>query len=206
MAEILGSRPFNISIRRSLVAGNLHDWHDLVLKLSSINLTDSSDCFKWSLNSNGRFTINSMYQAFLDTNVVPNNTYLWKIKIPLKIKVFLWLLHRETILTKDNLAKRKWNGNVMCCCDSYETIQQLFFECVLAKFIWRVIQITFGLTIPWNIKHVFGNWVQRMNVKDRKLFYVGMDVIDRKLKLQVYLGVHRDRLGQHQVGLNLLNR
>jgi hypothetical protein len=123
MAEILGSRPFNISIRRSLVAGNLHDWHDLVLKLSSINLTDSSDCFKWSLNSNGRFTINSMYQAFLDTNVVPNNTYLWKIKIPLKIKVFLWLLHRETILTKDNLAKRKWNGNVMCCCDSYETIQ-----------------------------------------------------------------------------------
>jgi hypothetical protein len=75
------------------------------MKLSSIHLTDSPDLFKWSLNSNGRFTVNS-YQAFLDTNVVSNNSYLWKIKVPLKIKVFLWLLHREAILTKDNLVKR----------------------------------------------------------------------------------------------------
>jgi hypothetical protein len=105
-AEILGLRLFNISFRRSLVTGNLQDWHDLLLKLSSINLTDSPDHFKWSLNSNGRFTVNSMYRDFLDTNIVPNNSYLWKIKVPLKIKVFLWLLHREAILTKDNLAKR----------------------------------------------------------------------------------------------------
>jgi hypothetical protein len=34
---------------------------------------------------------------------------LWKIKIPLKIKVFLWLLYREVILTKDNLVKRNWH-------------------------------------------------------------------------------------------------
>jgi hypothetical protein len=43
VTEILGSCPFNISFCRSLVAGNLRDWHDLVLKLSSINLIDSSD-------------------------------------------------------------------------------------------------------------------------------------------------------------------
>jgi hypothetical protein len=89
VAEILGLQPFNISFRKSLVTGNLHDWHDLVLKLSSINLTDFSDHFKWSLNSNDLFSVNSMYQTFLDTNVVPNNIYLWKIKVPLKIKVFL---------------------------------------------------------------------------------------------------------------------
>jgi hypothetical protein len=66
----------------------------------------------------------------------------------------------------------------MCyLCDSYETIQHLFFECVLAKFIWRVIQITFGLTIHWNIKHVFDDWVQRMNEKDRRLLYVRISII-----------------------------
>jgi hypothetical protein len=119
-----------------------------------------------------------MYQAFLDTNVVPNNSYIWKIKVSLKIKVFLWLLHREAILTKDNLVKRNWHGNIMCCfCDSYETMQHLFFDCALAKFIWRVIQITFGLSIPLNIKHVFTEWVQRMNEKDKKLLYVGMGAI-----------------------------
>jgi hypothetical protein len=41
----------------------------------------------------------------LDIDIVPHDIYLWKIKIPLKIKVFLWLLYREVILTKDNLVK-----------------------------------------------------------------------------------------------------
>jgi hypothetical protein len=56
-------------------------------------------------------------------------------------------------------------------------LQHLFFECALAKFIWSVIQITFGLAIPLNIKHVFSEWVQRMSEKDKKLLYVGMDAI-----------------------------
>jgi hypothetical protein len=116
-----------------------------------------------------------MYQAFIDTNIVSNNSYLWKIKMPLKIKVFIWLLYREAILSKDNLIKRNWHGNVRCCfCDRLETIQYLFFDCALANFIWRVMQITFGLSKPTNIKHVFGGWVQRMNDKDRKLLLVGV--------------------------------
>jgi hypothetical protein len=41
-----------------------------------IHLTGIPDTFKWSLNHNGQFSVNSMYQAFLDTNVVPNNSYL----------------------------------------------------------------------------------------------------------------------------------
>jgi hypothetical protein len=32
-------------------------------------------------------------------------SYLWKLKIPLKIKVFIWLLYIEAILTKDNLQQ-----------------------------------------------------------------------------------------------------
>jgi hypothetical protein len=145
------------------------------MMLISIHLTDRLDIFKWSLNSNGQFSVNLMYQAFIDTNIVPNNSYLWKIRIPLKIKVFLWLLYREAILTKDNLVKRNWHGTIMCCfCDSPKTIQHLFFDCALTKFIWRAMQIIFGLSTPTNSKHVFGGWVQRMNDKDRKLLLVGV--------------------------------
>jgi hypothetical protein len=69
-----------------------------------------------------------MYQAILDSDLMPHNIYLWKVKIPLKIKVFLWLLYREEILTKDNLVKRNWRGFEKCCfCNSYETVQHLFF-------------------------------------------------------------------------------
>jgi hypothetical protein len=32
------------------------------------------------------------------------------MKIPLKTKIFMWYLKRGVILTKDNLARRNWNG------------------------------------------------------------------------------------------------
>lgn len=31
--------------------------------------------------------------------------------MPLKIKVFMWLVHKGVILIKDNLAKHKWEGS-----------------------------------------------------------------------------------------------
>jgi hypothetical protein len=137
VAEVFSSRPLNITFHRSLVAENLLAWHELVGKLMDIQLIDRSDSFKWSLNHNGQFSVSSMYHAFLDTNVVPNNSYLWKIKVPLKIRVLLWLLCREAILTKDNLVKRNWNENVMCSfCNNLEIVQHLFFDCTLARFLW----------------------------------------------------------------------
>jgi hypothetical protein len=125
------------------------------------------------LKYDGKFSVSSMYQALLDTDIVPYNSYLWKIKIPLKIKVFLWLLYREVILTKDNLVKRTWHGNEMCdFCNYHETIQQLFFDCALAKFIWRVVQLASGLSTPNNIRHMFGAWVHNMSSSNRHIFLV----------------------------------
>jgi hypothetical protein len=54
---------------------------------------------------------------------------VWKLKLPLKIEVFLWYLRRGVILTKDNLVKRNWKGCTRCCfCNSEESIQHLFFN------------------------------------------------------------------------------
>jgi hypothetical protein len=159
VADIFNSRPLNVSFQ-NLIAENLLSWHDLVRRLIDIHLTDRPDTFKWSLNHNGQFSVKSMYQAFLDTHVALNNSYLWKNKIPLKNRVFMWLLYREAILTKDNLVKRNWQE--MLCVVFVITLRPYniyFFDCVLAKFLWRVIQLTFGLTKPHNIKHVYGGWV-----------------------------------------------
>jgi hypothetical protein len=84
--EIFSTRTLNVSFRRSLVADNLHSWHHLIMRLANIHLRE-----RW--------------------DIVPYSSYLWKIKIPLKINVFLWLLYRETILTNDNLVKRNWHKN-----------------------------------------------------------------------------------------------
>jgi hypothetical protein len=175
VADIFSSRSLKVSFRRNLVTDNLHAWHNLVTILMDIHSTYQSDIFKWSLNWNGQFSVSSRYQAYLDRNIVPKNTYLWKIKLSLKIKVFLWLLYKEAILTKDNLAKRNWHGNERCCfCNNFEIVQHLFFDCALAKFIWRVVDLFFRFGAPNNIKNMFGSWVQNMNAKNKRLFYVGI--------------------------------
>jgi hypothetical protein len=44
-----------------------------------------------------------------DHSKVPDNNHrIWKLKILLKIKIFLWFLRRGVILTKDNLVNRNW--------------------------------------------------------------------------------------------------
>jgi hypothetical protein len=76
VADIFSLRPLNVSFRRNLADENFLSWHDLVRRLMDIHLTHRQDTFKWPLNHNGQFSVKSMYQAFLDTNVVPNNSYL----------------------------------------------------------------------------------------------------------------------------------
>uniref|UniRef100_A0A453GLK9 Reverse transcriptase zinc-binding domain-containing protein n=1 Tax=Aegilops tauschii subsp. strangulata TaxID=200361 RepID=A0A453GLK9_AEGTS len=81
---------------------------------------------------------------------------------PLRIKIFMWFVHKQVILTKDNLIKRRWVGSSRYCfCDHDETIQHLFLECPLAKLLWRMIHIAFNITPPVDIDSLFGTWLAR---------------------------------------------
>ena len=85
-----------------------------------------------------------------------------EIKLPLKVKVFLWFIHRGVIVTKDNLVRRNWHVNEKCCyCSNNETIQNLFLSFIyMAKLIWRIIHTTLGLQKTKNVIHIFGTWLQ----------------------------------------------
>jgi hypothetical protein len=104
-----------------------------VTLVAHTNLNTNRDSFRWNLTANGLFTVHSMYHATLNNGVGVDNRDLWKLKIPLKIKVFMWYLKRGVTLIKDNLPRRKWNGNKTCCfCSRPETIKHLFlvFVCI----------------------------------------------------------------------------
>ena len=113
--------------------------------------------------------VRSMYRA-LTTNEVPHHHLIWKLKTPLKIKVFMWYLLIGVTLTKDNLARRRWKGSVRCCfCNLDETIQHLFFDYPNAKFIWRLVQVVFNLPMPLNVNDIFTNWLNGVNKKTEVL-------------------------------------
>ncbi|WVZ54247.1 hypothetical protein U9M48_005072 [Paspalum notatum var. saurae] len=39
---------------------------------------------------------------------------IWRTKLPLKIKIFIWYLKKGVLLTKDNLSRRNWHGGKSC--------------------------------------------------------------------------------------------
>jgi zinc-binding in reverse transcriptase len=67
-----------------------------------------SDSIKWRWNTNGLFSIKSCY-TWLDYEGISSTRYqsIWKATIPLKIKIFIWLVQKNKVLTKDNLLKKR---------------------------------------------------------------------------------------------------
>jgi hypothetical protein len=86
------------------------------------------------------------------------NDKLWKLKIPLQIKIFGSYLHKGVVLTKDNLAKRNWHESKKCVFSHQdETIKHVFFQCRFARSIWSVIQVASTFFPSCSITNIFGN-------------------------------------------------
>ena len=95
----------------------LQSWNILLQRLTTVQLSQGSDVFRWNLHGNGKFSVDSMYRALIQSGVaVNNNKKIWKMKIPLKNKIFAWYLRRGVILNKDNLIKWK---PAMCLLSSW---------------------------------------------------------------------------------------
>jgi hypothetical protein len=110
VAEVLSNMPLNIRFNRILTGDRWNSWVSLLQRLININLSDEPDSFKWNLTTTGIFSVKSMYADYMNGHTVFLKKYLWKIKVPLKIQIFMWFLYNKVILTKDNLAKRRWTG------------------------------------------------------------------------------------------------
>jgi hypothetical protein len=109
-----------------------------------------------------------MYKDLMKGVGLPTECINWKVKLLLKIKVFLWYLKQGVILTKDNLVKRNWKGSVQCCfCSSNETIQHLFFDCHMARLMWSIVCMPFGIQPPSSIADLFGSWLRNFLFKLR---------------------------------------
>lgn len=83
--------------------GNYGAWFPLAL-------SHEKDTLKWCWDGKGLFSVNTMYSHLCSS--VPRNPHakLWKVKVPLKIKIFMWLIENESILTRDNLSPERMAG------------------------------------------------------------------------------------------------
>ena len=114
IANVLVHVPLHIEFRRVLTGSKWTSWLHLCQRLMMVELNDEPDRFMWKPTTSGIFSIKSMYEDLMNDHTPFLCKYLWKLKIPLKIKNFMWFLNSKVLLTKDNLAKRNWTGCTKC--------------------------------------------------------------------------------------------
>ena len=68
---------------------------------------ENNDVISWMSKKNGIFTVKSVYNALTLNETGNNYRMLWEGRITAKIKILLWLLKNNAVLTKDNLIKRQ---------------------------------------------------------------------------------------------------
>jgi hypothetical protein len=114
-------------------------WWEVVQLASTINFSEEEDSLVvWLFTSNGIYSSQSLYKVVNFRGIKPIFvSVIWSLKIPPRVQCFLWLLSKNKVLSRDNLSKRRKVEDTSCLysCE-LETVNHLFFECVVAKQVW----------------------------------------------------------------------
>jgi hypothetical protein len=74
---------------------------------------------------------------------------VWKMRIPPKIRIFLWQLIQGKLPCSEQVAKWRGPSNGLCSlCGEVEDCNHIFFACHMAQFMWAGIRDI--LKCDWN--------------------------------------------------------
>jgi hypothetical protein len=137
-------------------------WLEIVQLASTITFSEEEDdALVWKFTSNGVYTTQSLYRVINFRGTRPVYTPgIWSLNIPPRVHFFLWLLINNKNLTRDNLAKRQHVDTKSCLfCEELESYHHLFFDCVVAKEMWRRISSVVGRELGESLESVGICWL-----------------------------------------------
>jgi zinc-binding in reverse transcriptase len=148
-------------------------------RIQNTQLTGNTDGLIWRWQNNGKFTTHSAYEWLVFRGMTQElSTVWWELRIPLKIKVFMWLTGKKKILTRDNLAKRGWQGVPACSfCSEIETVDHLFVQCEFVRKVWFWMGICQDLSIYWHNMDDVLIYAQSLPRKERNAFLTVLSAV-----------------------------
>jgi hypothetical protein len=163
VAEVWVDNDIRLSFRRNFSASMGQMWEDLSGVVEQVQLNEDSDSLVWGYEKSGVYSTQSYYAIISFRGVTPVFLpAIWNIVVPPKIHFFLWLLAHNKLATVDNLNKKVLNKPVQCCfCSEDESISHLFFECVVAKTIWKMMSEILGFEVGGDYLSVASKWIHK---------------------------------------------
>lgn len=154
------------------------DWDEIVADAAQYAFQEGDDIISWKFGPKGRFSVKSVYDALSVTENGPYHKKIWKSKVPAKIKIFLWLVLNNAILTKDNMIRRNWVGDPICYfCPLEESVNHLLFQCSMSKAVWAITAHCIGASdIPRTFDQCW-SWVEKWLPFGQKFHAIGIAAI-----------------------------
>ena len=116
-----------------------------------------NDFWAWHYEKMGLFTVRSAYRilvqkkenatSWLENRPGRSNVHaeekewsiIWQLKVPSKIKVFLWRLARHSLPTADVLHRRHMAEQAACLiCGAPDSWKHSLLDCNMAKCVWAL--------------------------------------------------------------------
>lgn len=118
---------------------------DAIYSIKLPRYSSTKDCPQWVGSSNGKFSVASAYD-FLnkEEDDLHGWSWIWKLKLPQKIKGFIWLLLHDRLPTNQLRAHRGMIPDNICprCGAPNEDRTHLLRECDKAKEIWLLSPVS----------------------------------------------------------------
>ncbi|GKE01179.1 RNA-directed DNA polymerase, eukaryota [Tanacetum coccineum] len=132
------------------------------------NIVASEDTCVWNLGPNGTFTVKDAGNI-IDQKTLPSlPSTSWVKIIPRKVNIFMWRLSLYRLPHRLNLSLRGMDIPAISCssCNAkVESVNHIFFECIIASDLWKLRQFDFILDgkaeVPSN-NHIFGQWLNAL--------------------------------------------
>lgn len=138
------------------------EWNDLLIKnifnkeeaevITSIPLSrmEVEDKLVWNYDKKGQFSVKSAYILEFDSKRAKRGEpsrgrggdrcwkEIWELKVPGKVKLFMWKAGNEILPTRRNLKLRKIVEDSICpiCKEMEETVMHIVWQCPVASDVW----------------------------------------------------------------------
>jgi mannosylglycoprotein endo-beta-mannosidase len=137
------------AFRQSLGSPARNELALLLTEIAGTQLSDGPDIISWALEPSGKFSVKSLYRKLCQGTPRKHFSDIWKIAVPMKIRIFIWQLLRKRLPSNDNIRRRRGPSSGRCAlCSDWEDTTHIFFLCPLARFMWSAVRELLGCA--WN--------------------------------------------------------